>query len=60
MFQCLKLLVLYVPKYHWGIQTICNVLLQLDKEKQGSAVSGAAEKECSNFISESPSKNPFK
>ena len=35
----LILLVAYVAKYHWGIQTTCNNFLQLSKLKQGSAIS---------------------
>ena len=40
MSQCLKPLVAYVPKYHWGIQTTCNILLQLGEGKQDSVISG--------------------
>ena len=44
MFQCLKLLDAYVAKHHWGIQTICNILLQLSKCKQGSVISGSGKR----------------
>lgn len=33
MIQYLKLLVVFVPKYHWGIKIACNVPFQLKKEK---------------------------
>ena len=48
----LILLVAYVTKYHWGIQTTCNNLLQLSKWKQGSAISGAVEGACIEFMRE--------
>ena len=54
MCQSLKLLFAYVPKYHWGIQTTCNILLQLSKGNQGSAVSGVVK-----GMREHPSREPL-
>ena len=59
MFQRVKPLVIYVPKYNWGIQTTCNVL-QFSKEKQGSAISGVVERKSSEFTRERPVREPFK
>ena len=52
MSQCLKLLVAHVPKYHRGIQTICNIPLKLNKRKQGSEISGVVEIKCIEFLTE--------
>ena len=49
MFQCLKLLVTYVSKYHWGIKAARNNLLQLIKWKQSSAIIGVLEGACIEF-----------
>ena len=59
MFQCLKLQVAYVPKYNWGIQKTCNILLQVSKGKQDRAISGVVEGECIEFIREPPSSDPL-
>ena len=59
MFQCWKLLVAYVPKYNWGIQKICNILLQASKGKKDRAISGVVEGECIEFIREPPSSDPL-
>ena len=59
MFQCLKLLVAYVPKYNWVIQTTCNNVLQLSKWKQGSTISGVVERACTEFMGEHPGKDPL-
>ena len=55
----LILLVAYVTKYHWGIQTTCNNLLQLSKWKQGSAISGVVEGACTEFMRERPCRDPL-
>ena len=59
MSRGLKLLVAYVPKYHWEIKTTFNILLQSSKGKQDSAVSSAVEIECCEFMRESPSMDPL-
>ena len=46
----LILLVAYVTKYHWGIQTKFNNLLQLSKWKQGIAIIGVGEGACIEFM----------
>ena len=48
-----------VSKYHWGIQTTWNILLQLSNWKQGSAMSGAVEGECIEFMRERSSRDPL-
>ena len=57
--KCLKPLVAYVPKYHWGIRETCNIPLQLSKWKQGSAIRGVVERECIEFMRERPSMEPL-
>ena len=57
IFLCLKLLATHVPTYHEGTQTTSNILLQLSKGKQGSAISGVVEKECPEFLRERFYKN---
>ena len=47
-------LVAYVTKYHWGIQTTYNNLLQLNKSKQGSTISGVVDGAYTDFMRESP------
>ena len=42
----LKHLAAYVPKYHLGIQTTCNILLQLRKGKKDRVIGGLVEGEC--------------
>ena len=51
MCQCLKFLVVYVSKSHIGNQTIGNILLLLNKEKQEGKISGVVERSCSEFMS---------
>ena len=57
MFQCLKVLAVYVPKYHWGTEPV-NILLQLSKGKRGSVISGVLERECIEFMKERSSRDP--
>ena len=42
----LKLLAAYVRKYDLGIQTTCNILLQLTKGKKDRVIGGLVEGEC--------------
>ena len=49
MFQCLKLLAVYVPKYHGGTQPVIF---------RGSVISVVGEKECIEFMTERLSRDP--
>ena len=59
MFQCLKLLIAYAPKYHWGIQITCNIILQLSKRKQSSVIIGLVERERIELMMERSSRDPL-
>ena len=41
-----------------SLNSTCNILLQLNKGKQGSIISSAVERECIEFMRERPSRDP--